>query len=615
MATFERLGPYRIQRTLGRGGMGSVFLGVDEECGREAAVKVLAPGLASEPNFRARFAAEVETLKKLTHPNIVQLLGFGEQDGNLFYAMEYVPGRTLQGELQSGRNFAWRDVARLGVEICQALKHAHDRGVIHRDLKPANLLLANDEHVKLTDFGIAKLYGTTRITAAGGVIGTVDYMAPEQAAGTGVTARSDLYSLGSVLFALLVGHPPFCGRTVPEVLHQLRYEMPVPVGRLSPETPHEFELIVGQLLEKEPSKRIATALAVANRLKAMDHALSPETRLDESDGQATDSRDTPQSASDSATYGGDDFTLSPHPGDSQSLNEHRKETVAMSDVVDGQLQDDAPDRPASSTHFTTYDAEASQPITRTADAIDEWPPLWLKIAPLLFFGLLISVAVWYFSRPPTADKIYSRIDAASQDDSEWDLVSIEDDVNEFLKRFPTDPRSASVMALQEEIELHRQQRRYERRARLRGGTGSLKASRAGLRAGDRRGRVAPGQSRCRFEGADRCVLGFRREQRRTKVPGFGSRTPGPPAAAGERDGRVRAEMARITPRRGKGDSVQRSRQGRCDPTRDPSVVQQRTLGTTAARRPQTRDRQRIRVSEYGLRLLSQTFAIRSYVPR
>ena len=280
MPPLQRLGPYLVQQPLGSGGMGTVFLGIDETTGERAAVKVLSPALGADANFRERFGTEIETLKKLTHPNIVQLLGFGEQDGQLFYAMEMVDGLSLQQELQAGRRFEWREVARIGVQICQALKHAHDRGVIHRDLKPANLLHTPDDQIKLADFGIAKLYGMSQLTVAGGVIGTADYMSPEQGDGRGVTARSDLYSLGSVLFTLLAGRPPFASRTAAEVIHKLHYEEAIPVRRLAPDTPEEFELIIAQLLEKDPAKRVATALAVANRLKAMEYGLSLETRVD-----------------------------------------------------------------------------------------------------------------------------------------------------------------------------------------------------------------------------------------------------------------------------------------------------------------------------------------------
>src|SRR5262245_64743113 len=134
----ERLGPYKLEKTLGRGGMGAVYVGLNEQSGERAAVKVLSGHLADDDNFRERFKQEIETLKRLLHPNIVQLFGYGEEDGHLFYVMELVEGHSLQDELLSGRRFSWREVTRIGVDIAHALKHAHDRGIIHRDLKPAN---------------------------------------------------------------------------------------------------------------------------------------------------------------------------------------------------------------------------------------------------------------------------------------------------------------------------------------------------------------------------------------------------------------------------------------------------------------------------------------------
>lgn len=274
----EQMGPFRLEKMLGRGGMGAVYIGRHQETGDRMAVKVLVPMLADDEPFRDRFKGEVEALKKLLHPNIVKLQGYGEDDGHLYYVMELVEGRSLQDELAAGRRFSWREVTRIGVEIARALKHAHDRGIVHRDLKPANLMLDATEQVKLTDFGIAKLYGGTSMTSDGSVMGTADYMAPEQAEGKNTTSRCDLYSLGSVLHALLAGRPPFAGRNLPEVLERLRKEPPIPIRRLAPDTPEELENIILQLLEKDPAKRIPTAVAVANRLKAMEHALSMETR-------------------------------------------------------------------------------------------------------------------------------------------------------------------------------------------------------------------------------------------------------------------------------------------------------------------------------------------------
>src|SRR5262245_11632627 len=285
----EKLGPYKLEKILGRGGMGAVYVGLHEETGERAAVKVLSGHLADDEAFRERFKIEVETLKRLSHPNIVQLTGYGEDDGHLFYVMELVQGKSLHDELVAGRRFTWREVTRIGIVLAQALKHAHDRGIIHRDLKPANLLIDDQDHVKLTDFGIAKLYGGTNVTADGGVLGTADYMSPEQADGKQITARCDLYALGSVLFALLTGRPPFAGKSLPEVIQGLRFERAVPVRRLNPDVPEEFENIIQQLLEKDPQKRIPTAVALVHRLKAMEHALTLETRIDLDSGEEADS--------------------------------------------------------------------------------------------------------------------------------------------------------------------------------------------------------------------------------------------------------------------------------------------------------------------------------------
>ena len=156
----KKLGPYTIEGIVGRGGMGSVYAGTHEETGENAAIKVLAPAMASDETFRERFIAEIESLKTLNHPNIVTLHGYGEYEGHLYYAMELVDGTNLDEELRRGRRFHWREVTQYGLDISRALKHAHDHGVIHRDLKPANLLLdRKDDQLKLTDFGIAKLFG------------------------------------------------------------------------------------------------------------------------------------------------------------------------------------------------------------------------------------------------------------------------------------------------------------------------------------------------------------------------------------------------------------------------------------------------------------------------
>jgi serine/threonine protein kinase len=193
-----QLGPYVIGKPLGKGGMGSVYAASDPQTGQRVAIKALSPQLATAEGFRERFEAEIESLKTLRHDGIVRLYGYGEQNGVLFYAMELVDGISLEDELKAGRRFNWREVTSIAIQLSLALKHAHDHGIVHRDIKPANILLTEDERVKLADFGIARLFGTTSLTTAGGVLGTADYMSPEQADGRPVTARCDQYSLGGV---------------------------------------------------------------------------------------------------------------------------------------------------------------------------------------------------------------------------------------------------------------------------------------------------------------------------------------------------------------------------------------------------------------------------------
>ena len=483
----EKLGPYRLDRVLGRGGMGSVYAGVNEETGERAAIKVLAAHLVDDANFVERFKIEVETLKKLLHPNIVQLFAYGEEDGNLFYVMELVEGRSLQDELQAGRRFTWREVARIGIDIAKALKHSHDRGIIHRDLKPANLLIDAQEHVKLTDFGIAKLYGGHQITADGGVIGTADYMAPEQAEGKQSTSRCDLYSLGSVLYALLVGRPPFAGKSLPEVIQNLRFEKPIEIRRINPEIPEEFESIIMQLLEKDPQKRIPTAVVLAKRLKAMEHALSMETRsgtelapdlvsLDDEDFDelrlAPDPKMTSQGTPQTS------FSTSIRP--TMPIPSPQKTAVAPNPAAQNTLISGAGNPASGNSSHGDLEISAATPrksqftTVSTAELLrqgrrgDEEPAVgsWIWIAGLLTLAaIVVAGTVWYATRNPTADQLYARVKAASEEADFKALLNAEPDLERFLELFPDDARAAEVKQFQEELELNRLQTRFELRAR------------------------------------------------------------------------------------------------------------------------------------------------------
>src|SRR5262249_9466130 len=215
----ERLGKWIIYKELGRGGMGRVYLANEEIGGRRAAIKILAAELAQDVRFLQRFQREIDILSRLEHPNIVRFYESGLENGLYFYAMEYVEGESLDEVLHRDGRLPWPEVLDAALQICPALKHAHDHGIIHRDLKPPNLLRTAAGVIKLTDFGIAKAFASTQLTSTAGVVGTAEFLSPEQAAGKPVTKRSDLYSLGVVLYTLLTGRVPFEGTSFLDLLH------------------------------------------------------------------------------------------------------------------------------------------------------------------------------------------------------------------------------------------------------------------------------------------------------------------------------------------------------------------------------------------------------------
>ena len=273
------LGPYTITARLGRGGMGAVYAAEDTLSGRTVAVKTLLTQLDENASVRRRFQAEIETLKALRHPGIVQLLAYGEEQGQPYFAMELVRGRSLEQMLRDGRRFSWRETVSVALAIARALKYAHDNGVIHRDLKPANLLLARGDDagggdsstgrtvtVKLADFGIARLFGDTSHTLAGTVVGTAEYMSPEQARGDQVDHRTDIYALGLVMFAMLAGKPPFHGGRAMQIIERQKTEPPPRVSSLVADVPSALDELIDRMLAKDLSRRPANALALAKLL-------------------------------------------------------------------------------------------------------------------------------------------------------------------------------------------------------------------------------------------------------------------------------------------------------------------------------------------------------------
>ncbi len=542
----NELGPYRVVGPLGRGGMGAVYRAVHRATGEPAAVKLLSPALAEEQGFRDRFNAEIETLLKLNHPNIVRLLGYGEQNGQLFYAMELVEGDSLEDELARGRRFSPVEVVHLGIQVCQALRHAHDRGIVHRDLKPGNLLLTGAGQVKLADFGIARLFNNTRRTQAGSILGTAEFMAPEQAEGKPVDPRSDLYSLGAVFYLLLARRPMFRAQSLLEMLDKQRHAVPEPLSRLAPDCPAELAQLVMQLVEKRPEKRPANAMVVSRRLGAIAQSLPAlaETRVDGEQPPEAPRHEAPppehSAASPAAALSAsepDAFTAaSPKPADppveigptlaataappgeafpparscasspaaempgapalplgptiaaTAAPSGDNRSAPGMGVGVEGEMAivveaDHAgadveagtqaagvpPLRAATvsasataSGRFVAVPRERLDPLPSEEPANPFAVSLWtlLLVAALVGLGSL----VWYFLQPPTAEALYERIHAKAVEGGAM-IEAAEADIEDFLIRFPKDPRAATVREYQREIELRRLERRFDRRAK------------------------------------------------------------------------------------------------------------------------------------------------------
>ncbi len=481
----ERLGPYRVVQMLGRGGMGAVYEGINDETGEQAALKVLSSSLSNEEGLRQRFEAEIEALRKLRHPNVVRLFGYGEQDGILYFAMELVKGRSLEQELRAGRKFDWREIARMGIDLCRALRHAHDRGIIHRDIKPANLLLASDGTVKLSDFGIARLFGYSGLTAAGNVVGTVEYMAPEQADGRPVGPRSDLYSLGGVFYALLAGRPPFRARSLAEMLEKQRNAIPELVRHFAPDAPVEFETLIHQLLEKDPEKRVSTAMLLARRLEAMLRALT--VKYEERDGQfeLTDPDLEPDQAPISQ-LGPTRVVEPPSPSaptavsapSSQRPLPETRATSAFKVFASGADSEEPPaaQDQAESVESAKSSGQFTVVLEEELDQVEhEEEPPWVSLHTWILAVSLVAVglAAWYLLQPPTADALYDRITRTIQDGSIDSLRDAESDIQNFLVRYSSDSRAPQLREYMEEIELAKLEASFNLRAKGLRSTGRL----------------------------------------------------------------------------------------------------------------------------------------------
>lgn len=273
-----RFGGCEISGVIGCGGMGIVLKGFDAALNRYSAIKVLAPHYASSGAARKRFAREAQAAAAVVHDNVIAIYGVDEFNGLPYLVMPYVKGESLQKRIERDGSLSVPEILRISLQTARGLSAAHDQGLVHRDIKPGNILLPeNVERVIITDFGLARAADDASLTRSGVIAGTPQYMSPEQARGEGIDARSDLFSLGSVMYTMCTGHPPFRAETPYGILRRITDNDPRPIAQQNPQIPEWLIYIIGRLLSKQPEHRFDSAEQVAELLEVcLAHVQQPE---------------------------------------------------------------------------------------------------------------------------------------------------------------------------------------------------------------------------------------------------------------------------------------------------------------------------------------------------
>ncbi len=422
----ERLGPFLIESKLGAGAMGVVYKATHEQTGTPVAIKVIIAEHADKPTAGDRFKRESDILKQFRHPNIVRHVGYGssERHNLRYYAMEFVPGRTLDQVLEERGPLPWAEVVEIGIQICDALQYAHSRGVVHRDLKPSNLLITEKGLVKLTDFGIAKDLDRTALTGTGRTLGTAAYMAPEQIRGTPeVSHKTDLYALGCVLYQLLTGRPPFEGKTAMILLHKhLEESAPRPSVRAT-DIPKALDKLIVALLAKDRDERPWDADAAGHTLREIKEKLERKEAVP--------------------------LVFGPVPE-----NPVRGGTMAPLDATS-----------ATSTGSATSNPTRTKPRKakpKRRDSADSVPDTRQRIETgLLVLALVAALGFGgYMFWPPSASYLHRKAAAgmAGKSRGEW-ILTRDRYINELERRFPNHPYQEEVQGWKDRILLDQAQGR------------------------------------------------------------------------------------------------------------------------------------------------------------
>ena len=268
---------YRVEHELGRGGMAKVYRGEDTVLGHTVAIKILAPHYADDPNFVTRFRREAQAAARLSNQHVVSVFDTGSDDGVHFIVMEFVEGRTLAEFITGGGRIMPERAIDIAIDVCRALEAAHAQGVVHRDIKPGNIMITPAGEVKVTDFGIARVVSATETVAqTAAVLGTASYLSPEQAQSQPVDGRSDLYSLGCVIYEMVTGRPPFLGDSPVAVASKQVLEQPVPPSRLNRDVSPDLDAVILRALAKNPDNRYQTAEEFRQDLERVRRGLPVE---------------------------------------------------------------------------------------------------------------------------------------------------------------------------------------------------------------------------------------------------------------------------------------------------------------------------------------------------
>jgi serine/threonine-protein kinase len=425
MQVGQHLGPFTVEKEVGSGAMGTVYRARYANGGQHVAIKVLVTGRDSDPTSLARFEREAAILKKLKHPNIVRLHGTGRTHGTPFFIMEFIDGESLESRLDNHKRFTWEEVVQLGQQICAALQHAHEQGIVHRDLKPANIMLTADGSVKLTDFGIAKgLYMVEQITATHCTVGTASYMSPEQCRGDrDLTAKSDLYSLGVMLYELLTGVRPFQATTILDMFKahlEGTFERP---SRVVLDIPIWLDTLVCQLLEKDPDKRPLNAALV-----------------------------------------------------SQALDRVVEKMAAMRSAAEDAVGKGVLDRPRTDLKPTDEDREAARLIKAAAHkkrlkprSHPVYQRVWFQAAAVAALLLGIGVLVYWATRPPAPERLFERAQKLMATKNPDDAEKARDGpIHDYLHAYPdrADDQAVQMRAWADDVDAARKEKQLRNRLRV-----------------------------------------------------------------------------------------------------------------------------------------------------